>query len=301
MKLTLDALLVLDAIDRKGSFAAAADDLHRVPSALTYTVQKLEQDLDATLFDRSGHRARLTPAGRKLLDEGRHLLRAAHTLEQIVRRVATGWETELRIAVDELVPMARIYPLIDAFYQQEDCGTQLRISREGLGGSWEALLDGRADLVLGATGEGPAGGRCATRLLGEQTFIFVVAPGHPLADAPEPLTEETLQQYRAVAAADTSRRLPPRTSALLSGQDVLTLPDLETKLEAQRLGLGVGYLPGYLVAEDLARGTLLEKAVASNPPAPQLFAAWRTGEDGRALHWFLQRLEDPAIRASLIA
>ena len=57
MKLSLDGLLVLDAIARKGSFAAAAEELHRVPSAITYTVQKLEQDLGVTLFDRSGHRA----------------------------------------------------------------------------------------------------------------------------------------------------------------------------------------------------------------------------------------------------
>lgn len=301
MKLTLDALLVLDAIDRKGSFAAAAGELHRVPSALTYTVQRLEQDLDAALFDRSGHRARLTPAGRKLLDEGRHLLRAAAHLEQTVRRVATGWEAELRIAVDELIPMTCVYPLIEDFYQHEGCGTQLRIRREGLGGTWEALIDGRADLLLGATGEGPAGGHCATRLLGEQRFVFVVAPTHPLASAPEPLSEDTLQRHRAVAAADSSRRLPPRTSALLSGQDVLTLPDLLTKLEAQRLGLGVGYLPHYLVAEDLARGTLIEKTVSGSQPVPQLFAAWRTGENGRALNWFLQRLDDPATCASLIA
>ena len=45
MRLTLDALAVLDAIDRRGSFAAAAEELHRVPSAVTYQVQKLEEDL----------------------------------------------------------------------------------------------------------------------------------------------------------------------------------------------------------------------------------------------------------------
>ena len=51
MRLTLDALAVLDAIDRQGSFAAAAEELHRVPSAMTYAVQKLEADLDVLLFD----------------------------------------------------------------------------------------------------------------------------------------------------------------------------------------------------------------------------------------------------------
>ena len=78
MRLSLDALLVIDAIDRRGSFAAAGHELHRVASAITYTVQKLEEDLDVLLFDRRGHRAKLTPAGRELLNEGRHLLRAAN-------------------------------------------------------------------------------------------------------------------------------------------------------------------------------------------------------------------------------
>ena len=75
MRISLDALLVLDSISRNGSFAAAGEELHRVPSAITYTIQKLEQDLEVKLFDRSGHRARLTDAGEALLREGRHLLR----------------------------------------------------------------------------------------------------------------------------------------------------------------------------------------------------------------------------------
>ena len=91
MKLTLDALVVLDAIDRRGSFAAAAEELHRVPSAITYSVRQLEAGLGIEVFDRRGHRAVLTPAGRELLSEGRHLLRAAADLECRLRQVAKGW------------------------------------------------------------------------------------------------------------------------------------------------------------------------------------------------------------------
>lgn len=60
MKLTLDALTVLDAIDRKGSFASAAQALFRVPSTVTYTVQKLEEDLGFAIFKRAGRRSVLT-------------------------------------------------------------------------------------------------------------------------------------------------------------------------------------------------------------------------------------------------
>ena len=69
--LTLEALRVMDAIDRRGSFAAAADELGRVPSALSYTMQKLEEELDVVLFDRSGHRTKFTNVGRMLLERHR--------------------------------------------------------------------------------------------------------------------------------------------------------------------------------------------------------------------------------------
>lgn len=289
LRITLDALAVLDAIDRRGSFAAAASELHRVPSAITYTVQKLEQDLDALLFDRRGHRAQLTPAGRKLLDDGRHLLRAAGELECAVKRVATGWESTLTLAVGDLFPMERLFPLLHAFYAEQR-GTQIRLSREMLSGVWDALVSGRADIAIAASGEGPSGGGISTRRLGAVTFVFVVAPDHPLAALPEPLSETDIQAHRAVAAADSSRNLPPVTSALLGGQEVFTVPDLAAKIEAHRRGLGIGYVPRFLVAEDLARGRLLERRVESVVPHPQISLAWRTRDKGRALKWFLERL-----------
>ena len=299
MKLSLEALQVLDAIERNGSFAAAAAELHRVPSALTYQVQKLEQDLDVLLFDRRGHRAVLTAAGRELLKEGRNLLRAADELECRVRRLATGWEVELRIAVDASLPLDGLLALLDAFYR-EDGGTRLRLSREVLGGTWDALVDRRADLVIGAWGEAPAGGGYSARPLGEMEWVYAVAPHHPLAREPEPLQRETLLRHRAIAVGDTSRRLPPRTSGLHSGQDVPTVPDLETKLRAQIAGLGGGFLPRHVAQAALDAGQLVVKEVEEEKPGGTLYYAWRTGEAGKALKWFLKRLEQAETRRSLI-
>lgn len=299
MRLTLDALSVLDAIDRNGSFAGAADELHRVPSAITYTVQKLEQDLGILLFDRAGHRAVLTEAGRELLREGRHMLRAAAELEARVKRVATGWEAELRIAYDDMIPVEALLPVAEDFYREQH-GTRLRLTVEVLGGVWDAMASGRADLGIGAPGDGPPGGGYATRPIGVVEFAFAVAPGHPLAALPEPLRSEDILCHRSVSAADSSRGLPARTSGILSGQDVLTVPSLAAKLAAQRAGLGVGYLPRALAQAEAEAGRLVLKATVEPKPPAQLFVAWRTGQEGKALRWFLKRLEDPApIRAAL--
>ncbi len=288
-RLTLEALAVLDAIDRRGSFAQAADELHRVPSALTYTIQKLEDDLGVKVFDRSGHRAKLTPAGLELLKEGRHLLRIAADLESRVKRVATGWETELVVAVDAIISIAALYPIVARFYRN-DCGTRLRLLSETLGGTWDALAGGRADLVIGASGDAPTGGGFANQPLGAMRFVFVVAPGHPLAALPEPLSASDILAHRAVAVADSARNLPPRTTGLLSGQDVLTVPTMQAKLDAHRMGLGVGYLPETLARSEAEAGRLLIREVSESKAELTVLVAWRTANRGRALAWWIDAL-----------
>ncbi|MES9957150.1 MAG: LysR family transcriptional regulator [Sedimenticola sp.] len=289
MRLTLDALLVLDAIDRKGSFAAAAEELHRVPSAITYTIRKLEQDLDLRLFDRSGHRATLTEAGQKLLDDGRALLRAANELEAAVKRSATGWESELRIALTDILPMDTLFDLVERFYS-EHTGTQIRLSSEVLQGNWDALVSGRADITIGAPGMAPPGGGYHCEKMGSLEFIFVVPPDHPLAELKGPLDEQEILAHRAVAAADSSRNLPPLTTSLLTGQQVLTVPDMASKIAAHCRGLGVGYVPEFLVREEIGRGDLLQLEVATSPPPAELYMAWKTDKKGNAMKWFTERL-----------
>jgi DNA-binding transcriptional LysR family regulator len=300
-KLSLDALLVLDAIARKGSFAAAAEELHRVPSAITYTVQKLEQDLDVQLFDRSGHRAKLTRAGEELLREGRHLLRAATDIECRVQRIAKGWETELRIAYNDIIPGARLCPLIAEFYR-EGGGTRLRLSAEILEGCWDALFSGRADLVIGAPNEAPPEPGAAVRHFGEVDFIFAIAPSHPLAHAPEPISTSEILQHRIVVAADTSRNLPPRSVGLSIGQDTLTVPTMQAKLEAQAAGLGVGYLPVTLTAPAIAQGRLVRKEVEEeSTKATRMALAWKPRDVGKGLKWWLERLEEAGVRQALLS
>ena len=295
MRISLDALLVLDSIARNGSFAAAGEELHRVPSAITYTIQKLEQDLEVKLFDRSGHRARLTNAGEALLREGRHLLRAATDLECRVRHVATGWETELRIAVDDLVPTERLFPLLKDFYR-ENSGTRIRLTTEVLGGCWDAVMSGRADLVIGAPGDAPPAGLLAVELMGSFEFVFVVSPGHPLAALPDPLCAQDILPYRAVSVADTSRSLPPRTSGLLDGQDTLTVPSMRAKVAAQIAGLGAGYLPLLWAAPHIAARRLVKKEIEGSKSMTNVYLAWHPRQAGKALKWFLDRLRDKAIQ-----
>ena len=289
LKLSLDALFTVDTIARRGSFSAAAKELFRVPSTISYTVTKLEEDLGVQLFERFGPRVALTPAGEELLKEGRYLLKAAGDLERRVRRVASGWETEITIAMDSMLSPTGLLADLSAFYEVAD-QTRVRLVKEQLSGTWEALLDRRADLLIGAAGDGPSGGGYTAEPLGTISFVFVVAPNHPLAGAAHPLGKADLSHYRAVSVADSARLLQARTVGLLFGQDTVAVPDMQTKYQFQLAGMGFGFLPEAWVRADILRGALIEKNVEEAKPDETLYLAWRTGEAGTALKWWKDRL-----------
>lgn len=302
--LSLQSLQMLDLIDRRGSFAAAAAALGKVPSALSYQVRRLEENLDVLLFDRRGARAHPTPAARELLREGRRLLHEADDLAGRIRQLATGWEQELRIAADATVPFERLIALIDDFHALQ-APTRLRISQEVLYGGWDALLEGRADLVIGAPYDAPAAatasGRFGMQVLGEIRFVWCVAPSHPLAQHPEPISSDVLREHRAVAIADTSRALTAHTTGLLTGQPLLTVANFEQKLAAQLAGLGCGYLPDTIARPYLRAGQLVARQLAEPRGRTLSRYAWLKASPGKALAWWLGRLAVPRVRQRLLA
>lgn len=300
LRISLDALQILDAIDRRGSFAGAGKELHRVPSTISYTVAKLEEDLGVQVFERLGPKVALTRAGAELLREGRHLLRAAQDLELRVRRVASGWETEFSIGMDSVFSPLALEQDIRDFYEVAD-RTRLRIALDELTGTWEALLDRRVDFLIGAAGDGPSGGGYVTEAMGTIDFVFAVAPTHPLAAADKPLDKAALRDYRAIAVSDSARKLLPRTVGLLFGQDTLTVPDMRSKFALQVAGLGFGFLPEPLARGAIRAGRLVEKEVEEPRAAETIHLAWRSGEEGAALAWWIERMRRPGTLDRLFA
>ncbi len=299
MKISLESLELLDAIEVRGSFSAAAVALHRVPSAVTHAIRRLEEDLGVTLFERQGRRSVMTAAGRTLLEEGRYLLQAAGDLECRVQRVATGWENEFRIAVEGAIDIVRLLPLI-AEFDHQGSGTRLRFSHEVLGGCWDALASGRADLAIGAGGDPPPGGGFAMQSLGQIEFVFAVAPSHPLASHPEPLPMREISRYRGAVVADTSRQLLARSAGLLAGQQTLTVPHMAAKRAVQVAGLGVGHLPRPMAEAETAAGRLVIKKTEAGSPAAPIYVVWRTHQEGRALDWFRNALARPEVQQQLL-
>jgi DNA-binding transcriptional LysR family regulator len=300
--LSPDNLAMLQAIADQGSLAAARH-MDLVPSAITYRVRQIEDALDVLLFDRSARKAVLTDAGRELVDEGQRILRDIDAVAQRVKRVATGWEPHLTIAVDSLVAQPTLFELTEAFLGLNP-PTQLKLQRETLSGTWEALVNGSADLALGVVVEQANAAGIASKPLGEVPFVLAVAPHHPLATLPEPLTDALVMQHRAVAVADSTRSGTGLSLGLFSGQRVLTVSDMSAKLQAQLRGLGCGNLPQCLAQPYLDTGTLVAKRTERGQRLSRVSYAWRTPAHksamGKALAWWLEQLASSVTRAALL-
>jgi DNA-binding transcriptional LysR family regulator len=299
--LTPDALAMLQTIANTGSFAAAAREMGMVPSALTYRVRQIEDALDVLLYDRSKHRAKLTQAGMELLQEGGRLLDEIEAMANRVKRIATGWEAQLTISVDTIISRATMLELCERFYSLHP-PTRIRLRDECLSGTLETLSAGLADLAIGVS-SGASMRDIHTKPLGTVSFVYAVAPQHPLAKLAEPISNETIRNYRAVAVADSTQRGNGLTYGLMGGQDVLTVATMQAKLEAQLRGLGAGNLPLCMAQPYLDKGLLVAKRTQRDKTQAPVQYAWRAGKNqtlGRALQWWLDQLENTVTRAALL-
>ncbi|WP_411912650.1 LysR family transcriptional regulator [Vibrio fluvialis] len=285
--ITLEALHILDAIDRRGSFAAAANELNRAPSSLSYQIQKLEQDLDIMIFDRSGHKANFTDAGKLILERGRAILSATEKLVNDATLLANGWELDITVAFDGIIPIANFFPLVEALGNVSK--TRIRLQEEILAGSWESLATDRADLLICPRIETlPQDVKAET--LGEMEMVWVAASNHYVHKRTGEFDEEARQKYRAIAIADTARDQPAMSVNILQKQPRLTVTNFNAKCQALVNGLGIGTLPKH-VAEPLIAEGKLKKIEGSQGSNMEIIMAWRRNKIGEAKSWCIQYLK----------
>jgi DNA-binding transcriptional LysR family regulator len=250
---TLDQLLVLETIARTGSFAAAARELHRVPSAVSYAVAGLEAAMGVTLFDRSGHKALLTAEGRRICAQGTALLEGARRLDALGTALSGGFEPNLSLVVDGALPMEPIIRALKAFIAL-GLPTRVRLSVEYQEGAIERFHQDRADILMALDLENA--GAVRAEPLPPLDFVLLARNDHPLLEQ-ERLERADLHGHTELVVRDSSLRFreAPREPWFGSAH-ALFLSDFPNKRLALLEGLGFGWMPQHLVAGDLASGRL---------------------------------------------
>ncbi len=288
--ITIEALLVLDAIEYRGSYAAAAEQLNKVPSALSYIVQKLEEQLNVTIFERQGRRSVLTPAGKHLLAEGRKVLSAMNALTAQTQTIANGWETKIRIACDSILDINPAFRVVQHFLEEHQ-NIEIDVQEEVMNGSWQALIQDKVDLVIGAPSPVPSQKGIRAIKIGKLEQVLVTHKSHALAQIKQPVNKSTLATFRTVVIHDSVQHEIPRSVNVIEGSRHFYVTSVNQKIAAITVGIGIGYLPKELVENLVANDELMIVDLVEQLPAQDLFMAWKITNKGKGLHQLRSLLE----------
>ena len=194
----LKQLRVFCRVAQMGAFAKAADSLDISQSAVSLQVRELENEMEATLFDRTGRGHSLSPAGERLyrlvepLVQGMDSLSAAYVKELgdlASRRIHLGASPAIAafIVPPHLSRFQALYPAMQ--FQVRTCHVGEGVQR---------LVDDELEFVIG---ENVPSLRNRKDILyhhvADYDFVLIVSPDHPLAGQ-ETVSPEEIAVYPAV-------------------------------------------------------------------------------------------------------
>lgn len=296
--MTFEQLSAFQAVALRGTFSAAAQQLHKSQPAVTKLVQNLEAELGLSLFDRTAYRATLTDAGKLFLERTSQLLDQAEALRHFGQALSGSVESVLRVVLEAITPLP---PVLSALCQVQQRFPTLRfeLRTERMTGAIEALHDASADLVI-ASKQGVSAQRIETQPFRVVRIIPVARHDHPLTHAKAPVPGQLLRKYPQVVLRDSARGELTQTLNVLEGGTRWSVTDVAAKLEIIHAGLGWGGLPEHVVAGALQDGSLCALEVAEfDVREIALFALRRRDQaPGPAAQALWARLSHPHLEAT---
>jgi len=253
VKLDLNGLEALEAVVRYGGFARAAKHLHRVQSAVSHQVRKIEQQLGVSLFNRDRYRVQLTPAGEAILAEGRRLLAQAEHVRSIARQFSEGWEPSLSIIVDGILPLDPTLAAMKALAAAQ-VPTRIQVKVEFLRGVQSRFEKESGDLML--VTDYAASPYLQEEALPAMDCVLCAGRSHALGKAKR-VSLAQLQEHVELSVQHSSEE-QGHDRHLFGCERAFFLSSHHTKKEALLMGVGFGWMPLYLVHRELKSGALRE-------------------------------------------
>jgi len=255
MRLDIEALRVLNVVIEEGSFAKAATRLHKAQSAISYQIKKLEDQLNVQIFDRSSYRAELTPKGHVLWKEGRRLLQQAERIEKLADHYTEGWEPHFDLVIDASLPMEPVMKAMKLLVDR-DIPTKIQVKVEALRGVQTRFEQDNAHMMLVKDYQ-PAPNLKPVPLP-QVNFVLVASHSHPLAKQSNVDLNQLLDHVE-LTIHDSSESSKDRLDEYQFGGDrVFFMHGFMSKKEALLMGLGFGWMPDYMIHNELAAGELVE-------------------------------------------
>lgn len=254
----LDALRLFQHLSRSLHFGRTSKECHVSPSALSRTIQRLEDEAGAALFVRDRRSVALTDEGRLLQAFTQDTLARFEALEQRLRRSQERLQGSISIFASVTACQSFLPPLLSQFRRQHP-EVQIRLETGYAIDALEMLRNGSVDVAIAALPDeiAPA---LAARVVVKIPLVFV-APAATSAVS-ELLSRETIPWQDVPMILPSSglarsyvdrwfrkKRIAPRVYGEVSGSEAI--------LSLVSLGCGVGIVPRLVADQSPLRSSLV--------------------------------------------
>jgi DNA-binding transcriptional LysR family regulator len=252
--MTLDQLNMLVKVAETGSVLSASQALFRTQPTVSVAIRKLEDELNIQLLSRDQYRAKLTPAGEKICQQAKIILKQAGDISLMANHMAVGYEPELNIAIEASCPMPYILKVLKKVEQQFP-QTQFNLMAESIWGALERLKQGEADIAVSPWFEEDT--ELESFVLLHETLTAVASPEFVSARGGEALDYDALKGEVQVVVRDSSRKPTEKKIGVLEEGRHWLVNDHYTKKEILLAAMGWGRLQNHLISKELQEGKLV--------------------------------------------
>jgi DNA-binding transcriptional LysR family regulator len=275
-------LRVLREVSQQGTLAAAADALHLTPSAVSQQLAALEREIGMPVIERNGRGVRLTGAAEVLVGHANLVLAQLEAAAADVAAYSEGIVGTVRLAgfatsLGELVAPAAVA------LRETHPRLTLTVEESEAPGCFLALARGDVDIALSmASRQAPEDSRFRRRALMADTLDAVLPAGHRLAGRRQiPLAELAGEDFVGPPEGTSCHDVTVTGCGAAGFAPAFrhrTL-DFHAAMAPAAAGLGVALIPR--LGQSAVPPGAIVRPLADPAPARHVFAATRTGAEGR--------------------
>ncbi len=242
--MTFDQVLVFHKIVVTGSFKAAAAELHKTQPAISFSIKKLEEELEAPLFDRTSYRPVLTAHGKTFYEKSLKALQGMGELEGLTRSFQNKEEPEISVSVDGISPLPELLKLFKGFGDKFP-NTLLNLSFEILSQTEKRVMN--RESLFGIT-----------HFISDNSLLEVVpitrvrmlpVINRKLLEEKKVKRQEDLLELSQIVVSDKNKSGP--NFGLLQEGKKWILSDANFKKDIIIAGMGWGHLPEHFIEREI--------------------------------------------------